>query len=119
MLGMPIFDTMFLTVYTNIFFSLVFTGGLIGFFKRGSKASLIAGTISALLLALGIYWFDTSETRHTTGLYLLVGVSAFLAVFAIIRLIRTGKLMPAGIILLLSMAELNLLWLGYLQGYMN
>lgn|GEM_PF-2563227 len=107
---------MFLTVYTNIFFSLVFIGGLIGFLKRGSKASVIAGTISALLIALGIYWFDTSMERQITGLYLLVGVSAFLAIFAIVRLIRTGKLMPAGLILLLSIAELNLLWLWYLQG---
>jgi uncharacterized membrane protein (UPF0136 family) len=107
---------MFLTVYTNIFFSLVFIGGLIGFLKRGSKASVIAGTLSALLLALGIYWFDTDANRQSAGLYILLGVSAFLTLFAIVRLVRTGKLMPAGMILLLSMGELNLLWLRYLQG---
>jgi len=102
---------MVLTVFTNIFFSLVFTGGMIGFLKKGSRASLIASTISALLLALGIYGLDTQPEWFQASAGLLALTSLFLMVFSILKLSKKeGKFMPAGLILLLSAAELCFLW---------
>ena len=103
---------MFLTVFTNIFFSLVFTGGMIGWLKKGSLASLIASTISAGLLALGIYGLDVHPEYANASAGLLTFTSVFLLVFSILRLSKKeGKFMPAGLILLLATAELCLLWL--------
>lgn len=107
---------MFFTVFTNIFFSLVFIGGMIAWLKKGSLISLIASGISALLLALGIYWFDTQPQYYAVSVWILGLTSGMLVVFALSRLIRTGKLMPAGLILLLSTAELGLLWIR-ISGY--
>lgn len=103
---------MFFTVYTNIFFSLVFIGGMIGWLKKGSIASLVASSISAALLAMGIYGLDTQPEWHTQSAWLLAITAAFLLVFSVIRLSKNeGKFMPAGFILLLSAGELCLLWL--------
>jgi len=101
-----------LTVFTNIYFSFLFTGGMIGFLKRGSIISIVMSTVFALLLAGGIYVFDTQPEWAQVGWWVLMGTSSFLSLFGGIRWFKTGKFMPSGIIFLLSMAEVDLLWLN-------
>lgn len=74
-----------------IFIALLVAGGLMGFLKAKSKASLIASMGSAIplaLVALG-QWPGT----------VAVGVLIVLQAVFFIRLRKTGKFMPSGMIL--------------------
>jgi uncharacterized membrane protein (UPF0136 family) len=85
---------------------LVFVGGMIGFLKAKSKASAIAGSISALLLCGG-YFVTTSNQFN--GIIAVSAVVAILEVVFVIRLVKTQKFMPAGMILILCIIEQLLL----------
>ncbi|NEQ37328.1 MAG: hypothetical protein F6K40_14055 [Okeania sp. SIO3I5] len=76
---------------------LAIVGGIIGYTKVGSKISLISGSISGLLLIIsgiiqlmGINW----------GLIFSIVISTILVITFIIRLIKTRKMMPAGLMIL-------------------
>ncbi len=74
-----------------IFIALLVAGGLMGFLKAKSKASLIASMGSAIplaLVALG-QWPGT----------VAVGVLIVLQAVFFIRLRKTGKFMPSGMLL--------------------
>jgi uncharacterized membrane protein (UPF0136 family) len=74
-------------------------GGLIGFFKAKSKVSLIMSASFAAALSLcaaGIIFKD-----YVADILL----AALLVVFAI-RLIKTKKLMPAGVMLIITLLAL-------------
>uniref|UniRef100_A0A1I7XZM7 Transmembrane protein 14C n=1 Tax=Steinernema glaseri TaxID=37863 RepID=A0A1I7XZM7_9BILA len=75
--------------------ALVLTGGLIGYLKAGSIPSLVAGVVSGLLAGYGAY---------TENNALLLGVSGVLGGIMGKRFLNSGKLMPAGIICVLSLA---------------
>ncbi|MCZ6794695.1 MAG: TMEM14 family protein [Planctomycetota bacterium] len=81
-------------------------GGVAGFKKAGSKPSLIAGVASAalLLVALGI-----SYAAPAHGLWAGAGVSLLLVFVFGVRLAKTGKFMPSGMLLALSAVALGLL----------
>jgi uncharacterized membrane protein (UPF0136 family) len=84
---------------------LLLAGGLFGFFKSGSKVSLITSAVAAAVLILtrvGI--LEYRFARDLTNLTML----ALLVVFAI-RLARTKKFMPAGLLLVLTAAVLIML----------
>lgn len=77
-----------------IFIALLVAGGLVGFLKARSKASLIASLGSAVpltLVALG----------HLPGV-VAIGVLALLQAVFFVRLRKTGKFMPSGLLLGLS-----------------
>ena len=78
-------------------------GGVWGYIKSGSKPSLIAGSISGILLIISgiMQWQDHNLARLISQIIILLLV----AVFAI-RLIKTGKFMPAGIMLITGVAAL-------------
>ncbi|BGP14603.1 hypothetical protein JCM10213_001950 [Rhodosporidiobolus nylandii] len=76
---------------------LIAVGGLMGFLKRGSVASLVAGGGSGAVLAYGV---KTGDAR------LVVGVAAVLLVVMGMRFARGRKFMPAGLVSLLSLALL-------------
>ncbi|GAA5832821.1 hypothetical protein JCM5353_008345 [Sporobolomyces roseus] len=78
--------------------ALISLGGLIGFIKRSSYASLVAGGWSGVTLAYGVH---QREDRLVTG------VAALLFVVMGNRFIRSKKFMPAGLVVLLSS---GLLW---------
>lgn len=110
---------MSLTGFTWFFCILILTGGLIGWLRQGSKASLIASSISAALLALGIHGINDHQGQAPYFAGLLGITAVFLLVFSVVRLAKPeGKIMPAGLILLLSVAELCLLWMHWSEsGY--
>ena len=88
-----------------IYIVLLLVGGLIGFFKAKSKVSLITSAVFAALLVLtavpGIF-----ERKFALGLTNVL-MALLLVVFAV-RLAKTKKLMPSGLILVVTIAALAL-----------
>jgi uncharacterized membrane protein (UPF0136 family) len=86
-------------IYFIIFGVLTVVGGIIGYVKAGSGASIIAGSISGILLIVAAFLLP----EHTVaGLAVAFIVSFLLAGRFIPNLIRTGKVMPAGMMSILS-----------------
>ena len=88
-----------------IYVVLLLLGGLFGFYKGKSKISLITSVVSAALLVLttlrGI--FEPAFARDLANLIM----AALLVVFAI-RLAKTKKFMPSGLMLVLTILVLAL-----------
>ena len=78
----------------------VLIGGIIGYVKAKSKASLIAGTISAVLLAVS-FAYALSDPLH--GLIAGLIVTVLLDGVFIMRLIKTKKFMPSGLMIILCL----------------
>lgn len=78
--------------------TFVLVGGIIGFKKAGSKASLIAGAISAVLLDA---CFGLGFANLQAGFIAALVVTGLLDAFFLKRLAKTKKFMPAGMILVL------------------
>ena len=82
-----------------IYIVLLLAGGLIGFLKAGSKVSLITSAVSAAALILtaipGLFGPDLAR-----GLADII-MAALLVVFAI-RLGKTKKFMPSGLMLVIT-----------------
>ena len=87
-----------------VYIVLLLVGGLIGFFKAKSKVSLISSSVFAAVLVLtqaGIF-------KPSLSLILVnVLLAALLVVFAI-RLAKTKKFMPGGLMLGLTVLALAL-----------
>ena len=84
-----------------VYIVLLVAGGLVGFLKAGSKASLIASASFAaalILCAIGVI----SPPRVADILL------AVLLVFFALRLTKTKKFMPNGLMLVLTIAALAL-----------
>jgi len=85
-----------------IYMALLLAGGIAGFVKAGSRASLIASVGSAIplvLTAAGILPF----------LAVPVVLAALVVVFGI-RLAKTGKFMPSGMLLAVTLLTLAAVW---------
>lgn len=86
-------------IYYFIFGALTIAGGVMGFVKAGSKASLIAGGVSGLLLLVA-GWLVRDKVYVGLGLGLVISL-ALAGRFAPIFL-ETKKFMPAGMMTILS-----------------
>ncbi|GAA6002210.1 hypothetical protein JCM10207_003127 [Rhodosporidiobolus poonsookiae] len=73
--------------------ALIALGGTIGFVKKGSVMSLVAGGGSGAALAYGVKQNDPR---------IVVGVSALLFVVMGMRFARGRKIMPAGLVTFLT-----------------
>ena len=78
-------------------------GGIIGYKSAGSKVSLISGTISGLLLLTAAF---VQLQGQAWGLTLAVIITSILMVVFAIRLAKTRKLMPAGLMVILGLVTL-------------
>lgn len=79
---------------------LLIVGGIMGKVKSNSSPSLLAGTASGVVALVG-FWQSLSDPAVgflTGGLVGLLLTGIFMS-----RFVRTRKLMPAGLILLLSL----------------
>ncbi len=82
---------------------LALIGGIIGYLQARSKPSLISGAISgALLIFSGIMQLQ----GQSWGLILAAVVTALLVVVFIVRLQKTKKFMPAGLMTACGVAAL-------------
>ena len=78
-------------------------GGLVGYFKAGSKVSLISGGISGILLLVCSYL----QTQGYDWAFLMAAaITLTLIVVFSIRLRKTGKFMPAGLMVVLGVVAL-------------
>jgi uncharacterized membrane protein (UPF0136 family) len=85
-----------------VFAILMLVGGIMGFKKAKSKPSLIAGCVSAAVFA-GCYIFSLSNPLLAFKLA-FVASGALEGIF-LVRLIKTKKFMPSGLLLILSILE--------------
>ena len=85
---------------------LLLAGGLMGFFKAGSKVSLVTSAVAAALLVLtrlhGIF-------QPAFGRNLATVIMALLLVVFAVRLAKTKKFIPSGLMLVLTAVVLALL----------
>ena len=84
-----------------VYIALLVVGGVIGFMKAGSKASLIASASFAAVLALA----NAGVLNYRHLIDILLGL--LVVVFAM-RYAKTKKFMPAGMLILLTVATLIL-----------
>jgi uncharacterized membrane protein (UPF0136 family) len=90
-----------------VFGTLVLGGGVMGFVKAKSKASLIAGVVSdALLLAA----FAISFSNFRLGISVASFIAALLLLVFFLRLKSSKKFMPSGLMVLLSALESGFLY---------
>lgn len=84
----------------SLYALLVLVGGVIGFRKANSRASLIAGTVFAVLLGAASSLVASGMPRVGAGLGALAAlalIGRFLPAF-----LKTKKLMPAGAVVALG-----------------
>ena len=82
---------------------LAIVGGVIGYKQAQSKASLISGSISGVLLILGGILRSLGQSW---GLFLAAIVTVLLIIVFTGRLVKTRKFMPAGLMTVLGVAAL-------------
>lgn len=76
---------------------LAVVGGILGYTKAGSKMSLVSGIVSGVLLIVSGIWMRTAPLN---GLILATVVTGILLVVFAIRLAKTRKFMPAGLMVI-------------------
>jgi len=86
-------------VYFLVFGALTIIGGIIGYVKAGSLPSIIAGAITGVLLVIAA---SLLPSHRQAGLATALVVSLLLAAQFVPKLIRTHKVMPAGLMSILS-----------------
>jgi len=86
-------------IYFLVFGLLTIAGGVMGYMKAGSTASLIAGSISGLLLLVAAFLLPA---QATAGLALGGIVSLLLIGYFLPKFFASGKMMPAGMMSVLA-----------------
>ena len=105
MLSSPLIGPVTLGVYAV----LLGVGGLIGYFKAGSRASLIAGSISSLA-ALTALWLSITYKTWGVALGLILSISLFI-LFGYRYAVKTRKFMPSGLLAIASLVVLAVMFL--------
>lgn len=90
-------------IAASLYGILSIIGGIVGYRSAGSKVSLISGTISGLLLLVSAY---LQLQGQTWGLTISVIITSILVVVFAVRLGKTRKFMPAGLMVALGLAAL-------------
>src|SRR5437764_15412895 len=98
-------------LYFFIFGALTIIGGIIGYVKAGSHASIIAGSITGVLLLVA--GFILPEHRAAGLVTAFIG-SLLLAAHFAPKFIRTGTVMPAVLMSLLTVLRSILALLAWL-----
>lgn len=99
-------------IYFIIFGLLTIAGGVVGFMKAGSMASLIAGSVSGILLLVAAFLIPA---RIEIGLAIAAIVSILLAIRFIPAVLATGRIMPAGMMSILSVIGIVLAILTWVK----
>jgi len=99
-------------IYYIVFGLLTIVGGVMGYLKAGSTASLIAGSISGILLLVAAFLLPNNLA---IGLALAAVVSVALAGRFIPAFIKTGQVMPAGLMAVLSVIGIIMAVLAWMK----
>jgi uncharacterized membrane protein (UPF0136 family) len=86
-------------IYFIVFGVLTVAGGVVGYVKAGSVASIIAGSITGVLLLVAAFLLPE---HRAIGLATGFIISLLLAAQFAPKFIRTGAVMPAGTMSILS-----------------
>jgi uncharacterized membrane protein (UPF0136 family) len=86
-------------IYFIIFGLLTIAGGVMGYVKAGSVVSIIAGAITGVLLIVAAFLLPE---HRVAGLATALIVSVVLAGQFLPKFFRTGRVMPAGVMSVLS-----------------
>ncbi|MBD2201518.1 hypothetical protein H6G33_02725 [Calothrix sp. FACHB-1219] len=89
-----------------VYGTLALIGGIMGYVQAQSKVSLISGSISGLLIVFAAFM---QLNGQFWGLLLAIVVTAALVVFFCLRLVKTRKFMPSGLMASLGMVALVLM----------
>ena len=90
-------------IYFFVFGALTIAGGVVGYVKAGSVASIIAGSITGVLLLVAAFLLPE---HRAIGLATAFIISLLLAAQFAPKFIRTGRVMPAGMMSILSVIGL-------------
>ncbi|MEY2440090.1 MAG: hypothetical protein QOI34_1475 [Verrucomicrobiota bacterium] len=86
-------------IYFLVFGLLTIAGGIMGYVKAGSTVSIIAGSLTGILLIVAGL---VLPEHRALGVGLGLIVSLLLAGQFIPKFVRTGRMMPAGMMTVLS-----------------
>jgi len=86
-------------LYFIIFGVLTVVGGVVGYVKAGSVASIVAGSITGVLLLVAAFLLPQ---HRAAGLATAFIISLLLAAQFVPKFMRTGRVMPAGMMSILS-----------------
>jgi uncharacterized membrane protein (UPF0136 family) len=86
-------------IYFIVFGLLTIAGGIVGYVKAGSVASIVAGSITGVLLLIAAFLLPE---HHAAGLATALIVSLLLSAQFVPKFLRTGAVMPAGVMSVLS-----------------
>jgi uncharacterized membrane protein (UPF0136 family) len=86
-------------VYFILFGVLTIVGGIVGYVKAGSVASIVAGSITGVLLLVAAFLLPE---HRGVGLATALVVSLLLAAQFVPKFLQTGRMMPAGMMSILS-----------------
>ncbi len=86
-------------IYFILFGLLTIAGGVVGYVKAGSTASLIAGFITGVLLLVAAFLLPE---HRAVGLATALVISLLLAAQFVPKFLQTGRVMPAGMMSILS-----------------
>ena len=90
-------------IYFIAFGVLTIAGGIVGYAKAGSVASIVAGSITGILLLVAAFLLPQ---HRAIGLATAFIISLLLAAQFVPKFIRTGRAMPAGMMAILSVIGL-------------
>src|SRR5438552_10937424 len=91
-------------IYFIVFGILTIAGGVIGYVKAASVPSIVAGSITGVLLLVAALLLPE---HRAVGLATAFIVSLLLAAQFVPKFVRTGRGMPAGMMSLLSVIGIN------------
>ncbi len=97
------------SVVLVVYAVLMIAGGIIGFRAAGSRPSLVAGVISGVLLFGAFAW---SRSYPRPGFYSATFIALLLCAVFAIRVARTRRFIPSGMMLAISIAAAVLLALA-------
>ncbi len=99
-------------IYFIIFGLLTIAGGVMGFVSKGSVASIVAGSISGILLLVAAFLLPGNIVA---GLVLAAVVSILLAGRFVQAFIKTASFIPAGMMSILSVIGIVMALLAWMK----
>ena len=99
-------------IYFIVFGLLTIAGGIMGYVRAGSTASIIAGSISGILLLVAALLLPGNIAA---GLAIAAIVSLLLAGRFLPAFLKTGAVMPAGMMSVLSVIGLIMAILAWVK----